>query len=365
MTAPRLEISLDKIFHNASTLVRRLRRSGIAVTGVTKACMGNPSYAATLLAAGVRTIGDSRIENILEMRRAGITAPIALIRPPMLSQAGLVVANADISFNTELDVISALSDAARKTDRRHAVVLMVELGDLREGIMPDDIEETVGHTLSYPNIDLRGIGANLGCFNGVVPDAKNMGELSRLADDLDQHFGASSPSITRDVSGGNSSNLTWAFSGNRIGRINELRLGESILMGIDPLHRQPIEGLHLDAVTLFAEVIESKLKPAQTYGALAHPTFERNTTEHHHGTRNQAILAIGHQDTDPAGLTAPSDIDVLGASSDHLVVKISGRVTKVGNEIAFQPNYSAVLRAMTSPYVTKVFQQRQDANRLT
>ena len=360
MTAPRLEINLDKIFHNASTLVGRLNSHGIAVTGVTKACLGNPSYAATLLAAGVGMLGDSRIENIEEMRRAGITAPIALIRTPMLSQAGLVVANADLSLNTELDVISALSDAAQKAGRRHAILLVVELGDLREGIMPDDLEETVRRTLTYSHIDLRGIAASLGCFNGVIPDGINMGELSRLADDLDQKFCASSNMVTPTVSGGNSSNLKWALSGINIGRINELRLGESILMGIDPLYREPIEGLFTDAVTLFAEVIESKIKPSQPWGEMAHPTFEQTTKKrHHHRTANHMVLAIGHQDIDPAGLSALNGSEILGASSDHLIVTTNGRRAPVGTEFAFALNYSALLRAMTSPFVRKDFLARQ------
>lgn len=359
MTAPRLVINLDKVFHNASSLVGRLGRHGIAVTGITKACMGDPGYAATLLAAGVRTLGDSRIENIEEMRRAGITAPIALIRPPMLSQIDRVVANAEISLNTELDVISALSDAARKSGRRHAIMLMVELGDLREGIMPNDLEEAVRRTLTFPHIDLGGIGANLGCLHGVVPDAKNMGELSRLADYLDQKFCTTTNLLTRVVSGGNSSNMKWALGGNKIGRINDLRLGESILMGIDPLYREPIEGLHQDVVTLFAEVVESKTKPSQPWGEMGHSTFEQTTKRYDEVTTSQMILAIGRQDIDPAGLTALNGAGILGASSDHLIVTATGCQARVGTELAFSLNYSALLRAMTSPFVEKDFQARQ------
>ena len=42
------------------------------------------------------------------------------------------------------------------------------------------------------------------------------------------------------VSGGNSANLDWALATDDVGRINELRLGESILLGTEPLHRHPI-----------------------------------------------------------------------------------------------------------------------------
>jgi ornithine racemase len=356
--APRLEISLDKIFHNASTLVARLQRRGIAVTGITKACMGDLKVAATLLAAGVRGLGDSRIENIEAMRRAGITGSIALIRAPMLSQVDRVVAHADISLNTELDVISALSDAAGAKGRRHAVLLMVELGDLREGIMPKDLVATTRRILRFPHIDLSGIGANLACLNGIVPDDSNMRELSRIADHLDQTFRSVTNSITRVVSGGNSSNLQWALSSDAIGRINNLRLGEAILMGVDPLHRLPIEGLFTDVVTLFAEVIEAKMKPSLPWGKTGHSTFEQSGRPHHQGIAPQMILALGHQDIDPAGLVPPGDIQILGASSDHLIVTTSGPLKKAGQEIAFQLNYSALLRAMTSLYVHKDYQER-------
>ena len=116
MTGPRLEIDLDKIFHNARTLVERLADRGISVTGVTKATLGSPEIAATMLSAGVSAIGDSRIENIEAMRRAGVAAPMTLIRAPMLSQVNEVVKNSDLSLNTELEVIRELSHAAQRTD---------------------------------------------------------------------------------------------------------------------------------------------------------------------------------------------------------------------------------------------------------
>ena len=149
MSAPRLEIDLDKIEHNARVLVERLGAAGISVTGVTKATLGSPEIAGALLRAGVCTLGDSRIENIEAMRRARVPASMSLIRSPMVSQAERVVAHADVSFNTELDVISGLSSAAQKTGKTHGIVLMVELGDLREGILPGDLESTVREVLRF------------------------------------------------------------------------------------------------------------------------------------------------------------------------------------------------------------------------
>ena len=366
MTAPRLEIDLVKLHHNARWLVELLADRGISVTGVTKATLGSPEIAAALLRAGVSALGDSRIENIEAMRLAGVSAPMTLIRSPMLSQADRVVAHADVSFNTELDVISKLSFAAQRARRTHGIVLMVELGDLREGIMPGDLENTVREALRFPNLVFKGIGTNLACRSGVSPDARNMSELSALAGSIEAAFG-----LTVDiVSGGNSANLNWALSGADTGRINDLRLGESILLGREPLHRQPIDGLHTDAITLVAEVIESKVKPSQPWGELAQTAFGERPCVKDRGHISQTILAIGHQDTDPCGLRPPPGIEILGASSDHLIVDSGGDGLCIGAEMMFQLNYSVLVRAMTSPFVAKVLKLQNErisvpANRAT
>lgn len=349
MTAPRLEIDLDKICHNARTLVEQLADCGISVTAVTKATLGSSEIAGALLESGVHALGDSRIENLETLRRADVAASMTLIRSPMFSQVDRVVANADISFNTELEAVRKLSSAAQNVGRVHGVVLMVELGDLREGIMPDDLENVVRETLSLPHITFRGVATNLACRSGVSPDAKNMGELSELVESIEATFDLA----VEIVSGGNSANLAWALSGADTGRINDLRLGESILLGREPLHRQPLEGLHTDAIRLVAEVIESKIKPSQPWGTLAQTAFGTKSPAKAQGEISQTILAVGRQDTDPCGLQPPLGIEILGSSSDHLIVSSGFDKLSIGAEMKFQLNYSALLRAMTSPFVAK------------
>jgi len=338
-------------------LVLRLSQRGISVTGVTKAALGCPEIAGVWLRAGVSGLGDSRIENIETLRRAEISAEVTLIRTPMPSQVERVVALADVSCNTEIEVIRKLSNAAINLNRTHGIVLMVELGDLREGIMPRDLEDTVREVLRLPNIELKGIGTNLACRSGVSPDGSNMAKLSALADSLDATFG----NIVGTVSGGNSANLDWALSGGETGRINDLRLGESMLLGREPLHRRAIEGLHTDAITLIAEVIESKSKPSQPWGRIAQSAFGE-VTANGDGKQSeiiQSIFAIGRQDTDPDGLVPSFGLKILAASSDHLIVDSSSYPSplSVGDEFPFQLNYSALLLAMTSPFVTKVIKE--------
>ncbi|MFU8832765.1 MAG: alanine/ornithine racemase family PLP-dependent enzyme [Wenzhouxiangella sp.] len=353
MTAPRLDVDLGKIENNARTLIGRLAKRGISVTAVTKAALGSAAIGQALLRAGVSALGDSRIENIEAMRREQIAAPMTLIRSPMLHQAERVVRSANVSFNTELAAINRLSAVARQAGHQHQIVLMVELGDLREGIMPHDLENMVRAVLLLPNIILLGIGTNLACQNGVAPDANNMAALSALAESIEHTFGIH----LGLVSGGNSANLDWALSGADTGRINNLRLGEAILLGCEPLQRRPIDGLHTDAITLVAEVIESTIKPTRPWGTIAQTAFGSMPTQAHPTTgscdSSRSILAIGRQDVDPSGLQPPPGIRILGASSDHLIVQSDHGDLAVGHEIGFGLNYSALVRAMTSPFVTK------------
>ena len=354
MSAPRLEIDLDAIGHNARTLVRRLGARGISVTGVTKATLGSPEVAEVLVAAGVQRLGDSRIENLEALRRGGVDHPTTLIRSPSLSQVDRVVAGADASCNTELVVLEALAAAARRHGREHGVLLMVEMGDLREGILPDALAGLVEAVATLPHLRLDGVGTNLACQSGMAPDAANMTELSDLVDEVERTTGVP----IGVVSGGNSANLDWAFGSAPTGRVNELRLGESILLGREALRRRPVEGLRTDAFTVVAEVIEAGRKPSLPWGEMTTTAFGATRRADDRGVVAQAILALGHQDVDPAGLVAPPGIHVLGASSDHLVVDTGDLALAVGDELRFQPDYPALLRAMTSPFVAKVTTRR-------
>ena len=139
-----------------------------------------------------------------------------------------------------------------------------------------------------------------------------------------------------------------------------------MLLGREPLNRQPIKGLHTDAITLMAEVIESKRKPTQPWGNIAQAAFgEVPSTRNKKANTTQSIIAIGRQDIDPEGLELPVGLSILGASSDHLVVDSDNYADglAIGSEVPFQLNYSALLRAMTSPFVAKSMLRSKTAPR--
>ena len=349
MATPRIEIDLEKIAHNAKTLKDLYSTKGIAIIAVTKVVCGNPNVADALVKSGITILADSRIENIRKMRNAGIKAQFMLLRTPFLSQAEAVVKYTDISLNSELSVVKRLSKFAVENNITHKIIAMVELGDLREGLMPSALDSTIEQILELEGIKLAGIGTNLACLGGIKPDKEKMGQLSLIAQDIEEKHGLN----LEFVSGGNSANYNWFISIKNAGRINNLRLGESIYLGCETLQRKTIPGLFTDAFTLVAEVIESKIKPSVPYGKVCQDAFGNVPDFQDFGQIKRAILGVGLQDVLVSGLTPRSDINILGASSDHIIVDTKKIEFKVGNELEFDLNYGALLSAMTSPYVIK------------
>jgi predicted amino acid racemase len=357
MGTPRLEIDLAKIGHNVREVVKLYGAKGLTITGVTKGVCGDPLVADVYVRNGVSVLGDSRIANIRKMREAGIRALFILLRPPAPGEADAVVRECSISFNTDLDVIRELSAASLRHGVRHGVILMVELGDLREGVMPGDLRDLAAEVLRLPGVRLAGIGANLACFGGVKPDARNMGELSSLARSLEEEFHVD----LEFVSAGCSTVYSWLKSVDRVDGVNNVRLGDSFLLGGRDLEEKGIPGLHYDAFTLVAAVIESKIKPSVPWGEIGLDAFGSIPRFEDRGSCRRLILNIGRQDVLYTQLYPRVDIEVLGASSDHLIAVANTAELQVGDEVRFDVDYGAMLAAMTSPYVRKVHLNRDSA----
>lgn len=346
---PRLEIALSQIRDNASVLLELFGQKGISLMGVSKAVLGEPLIARAMTEAGIQTIADSRIENIERMKKAGIVASFVLLRTP-LSRAQAIVESADISLNTEMGTLNELSSCAKKIGKIHQVIIMVELGDLREGVLPCDLSQFIKNAQCLSNIKIAGIGCNLACYGGIEPSDKNMRKLSILCESIETEFQLK----LKFISGGNSANYKWCHSTSDIGRINNLRLGEAILLGCETVSRTPISGLHTHAFQLVAEVIESKIKPSLPDGKRFQDAFGNTPDFQDNGNCRRAIIALGRQDVALSGLKANKALTILGASSDHLIVEDYHHL-KVGDEVKFDLNYSGLLSAMTSPFIKKQF----------
>ena len=344
MSSPRIDVDLHKIRLNTRTIVERLKGRGIDVTAVTKAVCGHPAIARAMLDGGASGLADARLSNVKRLRHAEIQSPIILIRTPLLSEVDDVVQICEASYNTELVVIAALAAAAIRQNTVHGIVLMVEMGDQREGIMPGDLCDVAQQVADMPGVALNGLASNFACLNGTAPSAADMRTLSALTNDVESRCGH----LLQTVSGGNSANLPWALGQRSSGRTNDPRIGEAILLGADPITGDPIDGLFQDAFALVAEVIETGHKPVLPGVDIDLHPFRGLRLIPGIPDRMRLILAVGNQDTDTSGLSTSAENVLIGATSDHFVVATTDPTLGVGSQMQFRMNYSALMRAMAA-----------------
>ena len=348
---PYITIDLNKIEHNARTITALCRKYGIEVCGVSKVTCGMPQVAKAMLRGGVACIGESRMKNIHRLKANGVATEFTLLRIPPLSAADDIVTSVNMSLNSELSVIQALSEAAFRRGLLHNIMIMVDLGDLREGVWPDDLLPMVREVVDLPGIRIAGLGTNLSCYGGVKPSEKNMKQLVDYARQIETGFGIK----IRYISGGNSSSLNLIASGKMPRVVNHIRIGEGILLGRETVSRVAWPGTFQDAFLLQAEIIELKEKPSVPIGETGEDAFGSKPEFVDKGERYRAILNIGREDIVVEGMQpVEREISILGASSDHLIVDATEvENVRLGDELAFFMNYGALLAAMTSEYVEK------------
>ncbi len=335
---PLLTIDLPKIENNTKVLVKRCQDKGIEIVGVTKCCLGAPPVATAMLKGGVRGIADSRLMSLQKLAEAQIS-PLMMLRQPMRGEMKAVVRLARMSLISELDTAIHLSGEAVSAGKEHLVILMVEVGDLREGILPHDLLEFAKKASCLPGIQLIGLGANEACMQGGPPCSKNYDLLLKLSRRLQAQLDIAMPI----VSAGNSSAIRLLEQGQVPEGINQIRVGEAILLGQDTIDFNPIDGLYQDAFLLSAEVMEVRAKPL--YNGIANE-------------RPQAVLALGRQDIADGDLRPLlMGSQILMRSSDHLVLNLADcpDPIRVGDVLTFVPSYFALLAAMTCPFVHKKF----------
>ena len=350
---PRLEIFTRKIEENARVIVDRIHASGASVACVTKVACANPAVAKALRAGGADMIADSRILNLQLLGAVGINLPLMLLRIPTPSQVADIVQSADYSLNSSVLTVERLSEAAQFFKVSHKVIIMVDIGDLREGVWPDKVNTVVKSIANLPNIEVAGLGCNLACYGGVIPNRENMQMLVDIRDECRRVTGLELPIL----SGANSAGLPVLFNGEMPREINHYRIGETILLGRNVIDRSPWPATHQDTFRLVAEVVELEQKPSIPIGERGQDAFGETVDFVDRGIRRRAICNIGRQDVVVDGIT-PEDpgIIVLGGSSDHLILDVEEAHHKIslGSEIGFYPGYGALLAAATSRYVQNV-----------
>ncbi|MDI9491800.1 MAG: ornithine racemase Orr [Bacillota bacterium] len=355
---PQLLIDLEKLNQNLETLSRLAKEGDCSLMIVTKSFCADTRIVDEILEHdAVEYLADSRIRNIASYAdRAHIAGKeTVLLRLPMVSEVEEVVRFADLSLNSEIETIRLLDREATRQNKTHKVLLMIDLGDLREGLFFRDEEAIMAvcdEILKMRHIRLFGIGTNLTCYGAIIPKSDNLEQLVRLTKRIQSRF---STTMTM-VSGGNSSSV-YLIPKKQLPRgINNLRLGEAFILGNETAYTSRIPGTHNDAVLLRAQIIECKEKPSLPIGEVGVDAFGEVPRYEDKGVITRAILAVGKQDTDPGGLTPlDAETEILGGSSDHLLVHVKSGTYRIGDTMDFRVDYGAFLKLFTSPYVARTY----------
>ncbi len=344
---PRILIYPDRVVANFERLQERARANGVELTVVLKGVAGDLRIARSLIEAGAREIGDSRSENLSRLQQHFPATRRVLLRLPSLGRLNEIAAVANLSLNAEVKTLAALNALVEQ----HEVMLMVDLGDLREGVDAAGLFRLAHYCRRLPKLHVTAIGTNFSCFAGALPTVAKLERLAGLATELRTRYRLP---VTW-VSGGNSSSLPLLYQGQLPAGINHLRVGEGILLGHETMRGTLLPDLNGDAFQVEAEIIQMQRKPAHSDGEIGLDAFGRqpNLAIVEPGWR--ALLNIGHQDTPLSGLTPlEPGLTILGGSSDYTVLACE-RKPRIGQRVRFLPNYWSLLSLMTTPYVYKEY----------
>jgi len=360
-----LIIHSEKIKENIQYLSRYFKTQNIEWSLVTKIFSGDKMFIANVLTKDVvgcvTSVGDSKLSSLRYLKKAFPKLKTIYINPPALVRVDEVIDCADISFNTSITTIKALNAAAKRKEVVHKIIIMIELGELREGIHLEDIAAFYEAVCDLSHIEVVGIGSNLGCMFGVEPTEEILVQLALSKTFIFETFHKE----LKFISGGTSITLPLLENGLVPKDINHFRVGEAAFLGICPLEGEQFKGLHKDTFELHANIIELIEKNITAGGDLTTTTKAISS-----GSKNKerpqksykAILDFGLLDVDKDDLEAEDDFLFVGATSDMVVIDVGNNQTAsggvkycVGDKIKFSLNYIAVARLLSSKFIHKVY----------
>lgn len=351
-----LKLYRDKLKHNYNYLNEVFRSGGIEWAIVTKILCGHRDYLKEVIHLRIKEVCDSRISNLKKVKEIDETVQTVYIKPPARRSISDIVHYADASFNTEFETIKLLSNEAVKQNKLHKIIIMIELGDLREGIMGEQVIDFYEAVFKLPNIKITGIGSNLNCLHGVMPSEDKLVQLSLYKQLIEIKFDREIPWVT----GGTSVVFPFILQHRLPKGINHFRIGETLYFGNNLIDDAPIPEMKQGVIKLFTEIIELIEKPKVPIGNMAaNPAgVETEVDENDYGKKSyRGIIDVGLLDISPDFLIPDDEkIQVTNASSDMLILDLGENDNnyKVGDLISFKLKYMGALSLLNSSYIDKI-----------
>ncbi|HLR33022.1 MAG TPA: alanine/ornithine racemase family PLP-dependent enzyme [Fodinibius sp.] len=351
-----LKLYREKLSENYDFLDRLFKENDIKWGITTKLLCGHEAYLKEVADLGIGEMHDSRISNLRKIKEIDPDTMTTYIKPPPKDIIESVVKYADASLNTELSTLHALSEEAQKQDKIHKVIIMIEMGDLREGVIRENLIDFYEKVFQLSHIEVLGIGTNLNCMHGVMPDEDKLIQLSLYKQIIELRFNKTIPL----VSGGTTVTIPLLLRNQLPSGINHFRVGEALFFGKDLFADGTIDGMHNDVLELYTQVIEIAEKPKVPSGELGRDPQGNVASidkEEYGETSYRAILDIGYLDINPEHLiNVEEDVKIVDASSDMLILDVGDNQAgyEVGDFIRFRLKYMGALGIMNSDYIDKM-----------
>ena len=355
-----LTIHTGRILDNIKKLDKHLAEHNIGWTLVTKLLNGHRPVLEKLIASDeiqqLHSVGDSRVSNLKVVKSINPDIRTMYIKPPAINQTANVVRYADVSLNSSHKTIAALNKAAREQDKQHEIIVMIEMGELREGVVRGNVMDFYERIFEMENIRVRGIGTNLGCMYGVEPTFDKLIQLSLYAHLIEAKFDVK----MELVSGGSSITLPLISRKKVPAGINHFRIGDTAFFGKSLSTNKQFRDLSTTAFDFSAEILEIEEKEIVPDGEIGSAAIGQTAgvMEDEDGQRSyRALVDFGEIDVNAANLALKDrSVQFAGSTSDMTVYDLgskSGRY-EVGSKLHFTPNYIAVARLMHSRYIDKL-----------
>jgi len=345
----------SELRHNYEYLDSLFKKNGIKWGITTKLLCGNRDFINEVIDLGVGEVHDSRISNLKRVKDIDPETVTIYIKPPPKDTIPEMIRYADISLNTELSTMHELSEEAVRQDKVHKVIIMIEMGDLREGVMRDDLVDFYEKVFRLPGLEVVGLGTNLNCLHGVMPDGDKLIQLALYKQIIELRFKKKIPL----VSGGTTVTIPLLLNNQLPDGVNHFRVGEALFFGKDLFTDGLIDGMSDQVMELYTQIIEISEKPVVPTGDMGVNPQGKTTTikkEDVGKTAYRAIVDIGTLDIQPNYLIPVNEnITITDASSDMLVLDVGENPSKykVGDKIRFKLKYMGALGLMSSDYIEK------------
>ena len=350
-----ITLNINKLKSNFDYLDNLFKKNGIEWSIVTKLLSGNKNFLTALLKFDIKRIADSRVSNLKMIKSINPKIETIYIKPPAKRSISNIVKYADISMNTEFETIKLLSQEAKKQKKVHKIIIMIELGELREGIMGEDFVGFYESVFKLKNIKVVGIGTNLSCLYGVLPNHDKLIQLSLYEQLIEAKFNRQIPY----VSGGSSVTIPLIFQNLLPKGINHFRVGETLFLGTDVYNNSKFKKMNSDIFMLYSEIIELIEKPTVPMGEMGR-NVEGEKLEFKQSnigeTSYRAIIDLGLLDAETNHLEfTDKSLKFVGASSDMIVIDLGVNKNKynVGDLVEIKMDYMGILRIMNSKYIGK------------